>query len=93
MSDGLVYDLDFWRTRAAELQQALDSRVTVEQAKGVLAERYDCDVDAAFALLRSASRSHRVSLHRLAAQVRPGSPTPPEILAALARTPLRSPAG
>jgi ANTAR domain len=55
--------------RNNQLQEALDSRVSIEQAKGVLAGRFGIDVDEAFGYLRRASRNNRVSLHRLAAGV------------------------
>lgn len=65
--------------RRAQLQRALDSRIAIEQAKGILAERYGLGVDEAFELIRRGSRSNRVKLHELAARVRPGEPTPPEL--------------
>ena len=65
--------------RASQLQQALDSRVAIEQAKGILAERYTIDIDDAFRILRRSARSNRMRLHELATRV-VGSPvTPPEI--------------
>jgi hypothetical protein len=57
------------RERADQLQRALDSRVVIEQAKGVLAERLRIDPDEAFALLRGATRSAQMPLHELAGEV------------------------
>jgi len=63
----------------ANLQRALDTRVVIEQAKGVLAERFGLDVPEAFQLLRMSARSNRMRLHDLAARVVESRETPPEI--------------
>lgn len=65
--------------RRAQLQHALDSRVAIEQAKGIIAERYGLQLDEAFDVIRRASRSNRMKLHDLVAMIRPGEPTPPEL--------------
>ena len=66
-------------TKNEQLQSALDSRIVIEQAKGVLAERYQLGVDDAFSLLRGSARNHRLSLHSLAAAVVASRETPREI--------------
>src|SRR5207244_12570224 len=49
-----------------QLRRALESRIVIEQAKGVLAERYGIDVQTAFEVLRGSARSNRMSIHALA---------------------------
>lgn len=44
---------------ARQLQSALNTRVVIEQAKGVLVEREQVELDAAFNLLRHVARSRR----------------------------------
>jgi GAF domain-containing protein len=57
-------------TRAQEqLQQALDSRIAIEQAKGFLAHTHQVDMDTAFALLRRYARSHQMLLQETARAV------------------------
>lgn len=49
-----------------QLQTALNSRVLIEQAKGILAERLHIDLDQAFGLLRHGARSRNRLLSDLA---------------------------
>lgn len=60
-------------TLTEQLQTALESRVLIEQAKGVLAERLHLDMDEAFALLRNAARNNNRRLSDLAQAVVDGS--------------------
>ncbi|MFF5987629.1 GAF and ANTAR domain-containing protein [Prauserella flavalba] len=54
---------------ARQLQAALDSRILIEQAKGVLSERLGSGVDEAFAVLRDYARSHNRRLREVARAV------------------------
>lgn len=54
---------------AEQLQTALNSRVTLEQAKGILAERHGLEVDEAFMEMRRAARGSGRSLKSVAAAV------------------------
>jgi GAF domain-containing protein len=52
-----------------QLQSALTSRIAIEQAKGVLAERNDLTMDAAFDALRRHARDHNLKLTDVAMAV------------------------
>jgi ANTAR domain-containing protein len=67
--------------RVAQLQHALTSRIVIEQAKGVLAERYSLTPEQAYELIRLAARSNGLKVHALSNTIL-GSPrqTPTIIL-------------
>jgi GAF domain-containing protein len=52
-----------------QLQHALDSRVLIEQAKGVIAHMRSVDMDAAFRTLRDYARANQLNLRDVAALV------------------------
>ncbi len=58
---------------AEQLQGALNSRVAIEQAKGMLAERLGLPMERAFDLLRTQARAQNRRLAELAAAVANGT--------------------
>ena len=64
------------QTLNAQLTNALHSRIVIEQAKGMVAERLGLDMEQAFATLRSHARSQNVRLADLCEGVIGGSVTP-----------------
>lgn len=54
---------------AEQLQQALNTRLIIEQAKGVLAAKQQTTVDDAFAALRSYAREHNARIHEVSRAV------------------------
>jgi GAF domain-containing protein len=59
-----------------QLQHALDSRIVIEQAKGMIAERTGLDMEQAFSLLRNHARSHNVQLENVASDLIHGALSP-----------------
>ncbi|MFK4064858.1 ANTAR domain-containing protein [Streptomyces sp. NPDC029674] len=57
------------RVLSEQLQTALDSRIRVEQAKGILAERWQTGMDEAFEAMRSHARREQQVVDLVAAQV------------------------
>ncbi|MFE9687785.1 ANTAR domain-containing protein [Streptomyces sp. NPDC006285] len=53
----------------AQLQHALTSRVVIEQAKGILAERHGLSLDDAFATIRAYVRPRRLRLAGVCQQI------------------------
>ncbi|MGW0536639.1 ANTAR domain-containing protein [Streptomyces sp. NPDC003032] len=62
-----------YRTLTEQLQTALDSRIRIEQAKGVLAERWNTGMDEAFEALRRYARRERQVIDLVATQVIKGT--------------------
>lgn len=67
----------------AHLERALESRIEIEQAKGVLVERLRISLEQAFDLLRQTARAERRSVHELAREVLDQRETPGGILSRL----------
>ena len=58
------------RRLAAQLQTALTSRSTIDQAMGIVMSRVGCDPDEAFDRLRQISQSENQRLHTIAEHIR-----------------------
>lgn len=63
------------RALAAQLQEALRSRVIIEQAKGILMAQQRCSAEKAYAVLRRQSRDMNVKLHAVAEELIAGATT------------------
>ncbi|MFC4036129.1 GAF domain-containing protein [Streptomyces polygonati] len=70
-----------------QLQYALNSRIIIEQVKGILAERWQLPVDEAFRVFRTYARAHSLKLSQLAREITEGrfdtdqirtAPAPPQ---------------
>jgi hypothetical protein len=75
----------FLLERTIQLQTALDTRIVIEQAKGVLRERFGLSVDEAFELLRRAARGSGTKIHTMADQIVSSRETPPAVQRVLDR--------
>ena len=64
---------------ASQLEFALESRVAIEQAKGIVAEHNGINVDDAFDLIRRFTRSHNRLLSDTARQIIDGSVIPEQL--------------
>jgi GAF domain-containing protein len=62
-------ELDRQRRLNEQLREALDSRIVIEQAKGILAAERRISVDAAFEVLRGHARNHSAPLRSVAEAV------------------------
>jgi transcriptional regulator with GAF, ATPase, and Fis domain len=62
-------ELDRAHAVAGQLQRALQTRIGIEQAKGVVSERMGIPMDAAFVLLRGYARNHNRKLSDVARDV------------------------
>lgn len=68
---GILHERTLRASDAAreQLQHALNSRVTIEQAKGILAFTHNVSMDEAFRLLRAHARSNQLPLALVARQL------------------------
>jgi hypothetical protein len=62
-------ELALLREKVLQLQTALVSRLVIEQAKGMLAERHGLAIEEAFLVLRRVARSARRTIREVAAEV------------------------
>jgi len=72
--------------RVAQLQHALTSRIVIEQAKGMLAERYSLTPEEAYQLIRLAARSNGLKVHALSNSVLSSPRQTPAIIFDLLKT-------
>jgi hypothetical protein len=84
--DALARYADAQEQRVGHLQTALESRIVIEQAVGMLAERFNLTVADSFELLRSAARNSRRELRGLALETTQSRVTPDAIASARAVT-------
>jgi AmiR/NasT family two-component response regulator len=62
-------ELQALRLENAQLRRALQTRITIEQAKGAVGVRLGTTPEVAFEMMRGLARSQRRNLHEYAAEV------------------------
>lgn len=67
------------RSLISQLRTALQTRVVIEQAKGIVAQEADLTMDEAFSRIRNHSRSTNAQLRKVAAAIVSGDLTPPHL--------------
>jgi AmiR/NasT family two-component response regulator len=72
----LVVYADAQERKVGQLQAALDARVIIEQAIGILAERFVLPFADAFEVLRAAARNSRLEVRVVAEELRASRETP-----------------
>lgn len=75
----LVVYADAQERKVTQLQTALDLRVVIERAIGILAERFERPFPEAFELMRAAARNSRRTVRAIAEELGTSRETPPEI--------------
>jgi len=80
---GLLQQRELHRAHTVEsqLQHALQSRISIEQAKGIISEQAHVTTDAAFSLMRRYSRDNNQKLAVVAADIVGGTVTAPTLSA------------
>jgi GAF domain-containing protein len=68
---GILHERNLTENRHVQdqLRHALDSRIIIEQAKGVIAHTHRIPVDDAFTVIRNYARANRAGLSTVAAQI------------------------
>jgi GAF domain-containing protein len=79
------------RAFSGQLEVALDSRVAIEQAKGIVAERNHVAVDEAFQQIRRYARHNNRLLSEIARQISAGTLLPIDLTDPKAASPTRTP--
>jgi hypothetical protein len=72
----LVVYADAQERKVSQLQAALDSRVVIEQAIGILSERFVLPFAEAFEVIRAAARNSRREVRAVAEELRASRETP-----------------
>jgi ANTAR domain-containing protein len=72
----LVVYADAQERKVSQLQIALDARVVIEQAIGILSERFVLPIADAFEVLRAAARNSRREVRVVAEELRASRETP-----------------
>ena len=75
------------RVVTSQLEVALESRIVIEQAKGIVAERNRVSIDTAFTLLRTHARSHNALLSQTATEIVDGRLATDELTASVPKRP------
>ncbi len=90
---GILHEraIQYHGTVVEQLQTALNSRIVIEQAKGILAERGRLSTTEAFTRLRAHARTHHIRLSDLAAAVATRDLDPDIILTGTRKRPPAAP--